>query len=120
MLEENQSLEEIRKAFQEAKEKYDKNAEEYWSGLTEDEKLLAFYAVIKRTYKAEVEDKGTFRYALYDVFDFDASAYKTAMDCGYLDIHNLICSGLEYEELKAKGLMPDDKTSDSNSADSNT
>ncbi len=54
----------------------------------------------------------TKRYALYEVFGFDFSSYVIGMDCGYLDIHNLIFDGIKYQRLKGKGLIPDDKVID--------
>jgi hypothetical protein len=35
-------------------------------------------------------DKGTYRYVLYDVFDFGPDAYSVGMECGYMDLHNAI------------------------------
>jgi hypothetical protein len=98
--------------LREAREKYSKNAEEWWDGLSEDEKIKAFYTVIKRVYQADVIDQGSYRYALYEVFGFDFSSYAIGMDCGYLDIHNLIFDGIKYQRLKGKGLIPDDKVID--------
>lgn len=82
------------KRFQEdmnkAKDQYDSDAESFWENLSYDDKLKAFYAVTKRIHKGDVQDKGSYRYVLYDVFDFDMDSYGVGMDSGYLDIHNSI------------------------------
>ena len=82
------------KRFQEdmnmAKDQYDSDAESFWNNLSYDDKLKAFYAVTKRIHKGDVQDKGSYRYVLYDVFDFDMDSYGVGMDSGYLDIHNSI------------------------------
>lgn len=83
--------ENMRKAFKEAREAYEKDAESFWNSLPYDDKLKVFHAVVKRIYKAEIEDQGSYRYALYDVFGFDADAYVIGMDCGYFDLHNALC-----------------------------
>ena len=72
--------------------------EAYWNSLTEDQRLMAFCSVVRRIYKGEVEARGTYRYVLYDVFDFGPQSYMLAQLAGYLTIHNLIFEGLEAEE----------------------
>jgi len=69
---------------------YEEENDIWWDSLTQKEREDAFYAVVKRIYKAELEDKGSYRYALYDVFGFDGSMYVRGMDCGYMAIHNAI------------------------------
>jgi hypothetical protein len=51
---------------------------------------MAFYSVVKRIHKGEVEDRTTFRGVLYDVFGFGPDAYLVGMDCNYMEIHNLL------------------------------
>jgi hypothetical protein len=94
------ALEEIREAQQKARAEYEAKNEEWWNGLTEEEREDAFYAVTKRMYKAEVVDRGTYRWALYDVFGFDPGMYGRGMDCGYMSLHNIIYDGLELEAMK--------------------
>ena len=72
----------------------------WWNGLTEEEREDACYAVIKRMYKAEVVDHGSYRYALYDVFGFDPGMYGRGMDCGYMKIHNIIFDSFELSAMK--------------------
>lgn len=72
------------------------DAENFWESLSYDDKLNAFYAVCSRIYKAEIEDRGSYRHALYTVFGFNKDAYGLGMECGYMDIHNSIVD----EELR--------------------
>ena len=69
---------------------YEAKNNEWWNSLSEEERENAFYAVVKRIHKAEMIDKGTYRYALYDVFGFDVGMYARGMDCGFMDLHNAI------------------------------
>lgn len=87
---------------EEAKASYEKSCDNFWNGLTYEEQLKVFYAVVKRIHKAEIVDQGTYRYALYDVFEFDPAAYSVGMDCGYMDLHNRIMSEEQYEEYYKK------------------
>ena len=93
-------LDELREAQQKAHAEYEAKNEQWWNGLTEEEREDAFYAVIKRTYKAEVVDRGTYRWALYNVFGFDPGMYGRGMDCGYMALHNIIFDGLDLEAMK--------------------
>ena len=79
---------------------YEAENNAWWNGLTEKEREDAFYAVIKRMYKAEVVNRGTYRWALYDVFGFDPGMYMRGMDCGYMALHNIIYDGLDLEAMK--------------------
>lgn len=73
----------------------DKENTEWWNSLTEKEREDAFYAVVSRIYQSDVKDRGSYRYTLYDVFGFDPSMYIRGMDCGYMELHNIISDGLE-------------------------
>jgi hypothetical protein len=79
---------------------YEHDNDTWWNELSEKEREDAFYAVIKRMYRAEVTDRGTYRYALYDVFGFDPGMYGAGMDCGYMALHNIIFDGLDLEKMK--------------------
>lgn len=80
----------IREGLESERDDYEAKNDEWWNSLSEEERENAFYAVVKRIYKAEIVDKGTYRYALYDVFGFDAGMYSRGMDCGFMDLHNAI------------------------------
>lgn len=72
------------------KTKYEQEANEWWEALNYDDKLKAFYSVVKRIYDGDVKNQGSYRYVLYDVFGFEADAYALGMDCGYMSLHNAI------------------------------
>ena len=55
-----------------------------------------------------MEDKGSYRYALYEVFGFEADSYIVGMDCGYLDLHNALFDAGLYAKLKAEGKLPEE------------
>ena len=90
-----EALSELREAQQKAHEEYEAKNDEWWNGLTEEEREDAFYAVIKRMYQAEVTDRRSYRGSLYDVFGFDMGMYSRGMDCGYLNLHNMIFDSFE-------------------------
>jgi hypothetical protein len=69
---------------------YEKECEEWWNSLPQEEQLKAFYSVVKRIHKGDIVDKGSYRYVLYSVFGFGSEAYGIGMDCGYLNLHNAI------------------------------
>lgn len=94
-----EGLDELREIQQAVRAEYEAKNDAWWNGLTEEEREDAFYAVIKRMHKAEVEDRGTYRWALYDVFGFDPGMYGRGMDCGYMSLHNIIYDGLELETM---------------------
>ena len=68
----------------------EQESEDYWNSLTKDQQLKVFCAVSRRIYKGEIEDRGTYRYVLYDMFHFGPEAYAQAQLSGYLAIHNAI------------------------------
>ena len=80
----------IRHELYVARQEYEKGVDSFWDGLSYDDKLRAFYAVTKRIYKADVEDRGSYRYAMYDVFGFGMDAYIIGMDSRYFELHNLL------------------------------
>jgi len=103
----NEERDKIQKMFEQSRKAYEENAESFWDSLSYDDKLKAFYSVVKRMHKAELTDKGTYRYALYDVFRFDFDAYVIGMDCGYLDLHNALCDANEYDRMRKENKIPE-------------
>jgi len=93
------SLEEISKIFNEAMAEVEKESEDFWNSLSKDDQLKAFCAISRRIYKGEIEDRGTYRYVLYDVFGFGPEAYAPAQLAGYLAIHNSIMASDHDERL---------------------
>jgi hypothetical protein len=89
----NEINREIGEAMEAERQEYETANNEWWNSLSEAERESAFYAVVKRIHKAELIDKGSYRWALYDVFGFDPSMYARGMDCGFMDLHNAIIDG---------------------------
>lgn len=66
----------------------------WWDSLTMDERAQAFRQICKLIYKADVRDKGSYRYAMYDVFNID---YGDGLK-HYMQIHNLISHAVDGEQ----------------------
>lgn len=90
--------------YQEGVKEYEANCDKYWNNLSYEDKLKAFYSVCKRIHKGELKDKGSYRWVLYDVFEFDPSAYAIGMECGYMAIHNAIVDIDEFEKLRKENI----------------
>lgn len=87
--------EDFAKAMQEGAERFDKESDEFWEGLTYEQKLNAFHSVCKRIYQGDVVDQRSYRGVLYSVFGFGPDAYLVGMECNYMELHNLIQEGVE-------------------------
>jgi hypothetical protein len=94
------ALAELSQEMEKSRKIYEHDNDTWWNGLTEEEREDAFYAVVKRIHKAELQDRGTYRWALYDVFGFDPGMYMRGMDCGYMAIHNAIGDGEDYQAMR--------------------
>ena len=95
-----EGLQELQEAQQKSRKDYEIMNDAWWNGLSEEEREWAFYAVCKRIHKAELKDRGTYRWALYDVFEFDMSMYGRGMDCGFMALHNAIGDGEDYQAMR--------------------
>ena len=95
----SEELREMQEEMRKHQEKYETKNTEWWNSLTETERENAFYEVCKRIYQGDVKSKGSYRYVLYDVFGFDMGMYVQGMECNYIDIHNLLIDGQEYEKM---------------------
>ena len=95
-----QELSDLGQEMEKARKVYEHHNDTWWNGLTEEEHQDAFYAVCKRIHKADIQDNGSYRYALYNVFGFDPGMYTAGMDCGYMAIHNAIFDGEELQRMK--------------------
>ena len=84
------ALHEFGNMFQDAMAQIEKEEEAWWSSLTEDQQISALCCVSRRIHKGDIEDNGSYRYVLYDVFGFGPEAYARAQMAGYLAIHNAI------------------------------
>ena len=95
-------LEALRKAWNESEKRQNAEDDAWWDSLNYDGKSQAFRQIVKLMYKAEVKDKGSYRYAIYDVFGLDYGDGLTH----YMQLHNLIGQGIESER---KVYTKDDK-----------
>ena len=91
----SEAYQELGRIQEEYRVNFDKEAEDAWNSLDYDWQLRVFYAVVKRIYEAEIKEKGTYRYVLYDKFGFGPEAYVIGMNCGYMYLHNAIFDGEE-------------------------
>lgn len=80
----------LQDAYKESASLYEKDCNDFWEGLSYEDKLKAFYSVCKRLYKGEIQERRSYRGVLYDVFQFDMDSYGVGMECGYMDLHNAI------------------------------
>lgn len=87
--------------FNAVMEHIENEEEAYWNSLTKEQQLCVFNSVCRRIVKGELEDKGSYRYVLYDVFGFGMEAYARAQLAGYLTIHNSIWDSQQEEKLLA-------------------
>ena len=86
--------------FQELIQQEAVEMDQWWDGLSQEDQMRAFYSVVKRLVKGEIEDRGSYRYILYDVFGFDPGMYGRGMDCGYLNLHNMLFDSFELSAMK--------------------
>lgn len=83
-------------------DEFEKSSEEAWNSLDKDTQLKVFCAISRRIFQAELEDKGSYRHVLYNVFGFGPEAYAPAQISGYLAIHNAIYDGERLSEIAAQ------------------
>jgi hypothetical protein len=80
----------------------EENHSKFWNGLSKDDQLKAFCSVMRLLYKAELEEHGSYRYTLYDVFGFGPESYAQAQLSGFMAIHNAIWDGERLHSLISK------------------
>lgn len=71
----------------------------FWNSLSKDDQLKAFCSVMRLLHKAELEEHGSYRYTLYDVFGFGPESYVAAQLSGFMAIHNAIWDGERLSKL---------------------
>lgn len=84
---------EISEAFTKAADDYQNECMNLWKSLSHDDRLKLFCAVSSLMYEGEIKQRGTYRYVLYDVFEFGTESYAAAQHAGYLSLHNAIFDG---------------------------
>jgi hypothetical protein len=90
---------ELHNTFQRWEAELEEDHDKFWNGLSKDDQLKAFCSVMRRLYKAEIEQRGSYRYTLYDVFGFGSESYAQAQVSGFLAIHNAIWDGERLGDL---------------------
>ena len=84
------TLAELRELQEDIEKQTEREMDEWWNALTKDDQMKAFYSVMKRLVDGELEQKGSYRYVLYDVFGFGPESYMLGMMCGFMSLHNSI------------------------------
>jgi hypothetical protein len=95
-----QALADASQAYEKAAKQYEDETNAWWETLSYDDKLRAFYSVVKRIHEGDVIQQGSYRYVLYEVFGFEADSYGIGMECGYMSLHNSIKTPEEEEVLR--------------------
>lgn len=84
------TLTELGELQEDLEKEIEREMDEWWNAMSKEEQMKAFYSVVKRLVDGELEQKGSYRYVLYDVFGFGPESYMLGMMCGYLALHNSI------------------------------
>ena len=101
-------LKALREAWSAAERQQNAEDDAWWDSLTVAGKGQAFRQITKLIHKADVEDKGSYRYAMYDIFNLD---YGDGVS-HYMMLHNLIHQGLEAETGSYKQVDGDARSDD--------
>jgi hypothetical protein len=91
----------LQEALEESRLEYEESVDEFWEGLSYEDKEKAFYHVCKNIHRGDVLEGRSYRGVIYDVFGFDSGSYSIGMDCGYMNIHNILGDGLELDKMKS-------------------
>ena len=89
-------IQELRQSFNAFRQQQQAEDQAWWDSLDYEQRAQAFRQVCRLMYRAEVEDKGTYRWAIYDIFGLE---YGDGLD-HYMELHNLIGQGLDCRESK--------------------
>lgn len=85
--------EELTNSFKQWEQELEQDHDKFWNDLSREDQLKAFCSVMRRLYKAEIEENSSYRRTLYDVFGFGPESYVQAQVSGFLAIHNAIWDG---------------------------
>ena len=94
--------EELHNSFQRWEVELEEDHDKFWNSLSTDDQLKAFCSVMRRLYRAEIQERGSYRYTLYEVFGFGSESYVQAQISGFLAIHNAIWDGERLGDLLGK------------------
>lgn len=84
------TLAQLSELQEDIEKKTEREMDEWWNAMSKDDQMKAFYSVVKRLVDGELEQKGSYRYVLYDVFGFGPESYMLGMMCGFMALHNSI------------------------------
>lgn len=84
------TLTELSELQEDLEKQTEREMDEWWNTMSKDDQMKAFYSVVKRLVDGELEQKGSYRYVLYDVFGFGPESYMLGMMCGFMSLHNSI------------------------------
>ena len=87
-------LKALREEWCKAEKRQKAEDDAWWDSLDYDGKSQAFRQITKLMYRSEVTDRGSYRYALYDIFGLEYGDGLTY----YMQLHNLIHQGLAAEQ----------------------
>ena len=91
-------MDDLTKAFDDVRVRQEKEANDYWDSLSYNDKCNAFHAVVSRIAEGELKLKGSYRYILYDLFEFMPDMYSRGMDCGFMALHNSIMDDEQFNK----------------------
>ena len=76
-----------------------KEVDNWWDSLSEDDRKKAFYSVCSRIYEAEIVDRGSYKFALYDKFNFTPGdgSFGLGIECGFKALHDTIANVIEQD-----------------------
>ena len=77
----------VQKSNKRKQENFEREEMKY-NGLSHEDRLDIFCAIVRRLYQGEIESRCTYRYVLYDILGFDPEAYSRAQDAGFFALHN--------------------------------
>lgn len=84
-------LKTLREAWQAEESKSQAEDQAWWDSLDAEARARCFRQMAKLMHNAEVRDRGSYRYAVYDIFGVD---YCDGL-AHYMELHNAIYRGLE-------------------------
>lgn len=92
-------LQKLREAWNAFEQQQAAEDQAWWDSLNYETKGQAFRQICKLIYQAEVIDKGSYRWAIYDVFGLD---YGDGLN-HYMALHNLIGFALDHQNAVSAG-----------------
>jgi hypothetical protein len=83
-------VEKVKEEVEQVEAQTRQSATDFWSSLSKEDQMKAFFMVTSKLYDAEVNKKLSYRGVLYEEFGFDRSSYVLGMQSNFIDLHNMI------------------------------